>query len=104
MQTRFVLDEYFNAGVKMLAHFWNEHICVEAQFLPEGALRETTQESAAHYFLIKIQSKAQNILFGSSGNDFQKFRFSAKMTSMAGQKPGNSPHNLCWILNWIHLF
>ena len=81
-------------------YFWKSHICVEAWFLPEGPLRETTEESAAHHFLIKIVSEALKITFGSSWVNFEEFRFSPKMTSLAGQKHKNAQRNLCRISKW----
>ena len=90
-------------GLPPAFSFWKYHICVEIDFLPKGALRETTEESAAHHFLIKVVSEAQKLLFGSSGKNFQNFRFLTKMTPKAGQKHKNSQRNLCRIWNWIPL-
>ena len=101
---RLNFDDTFNCGVNLLRYFWKSYICVEADFLPEGAPRETTEESAAHHFLIKMMSEAQKLLFGSSGNNFGKIRFSAKMTPPVGQNPRNFQLHLCWILLWTHLF
>ena len=79
LQKKFILTDSFNFGRNSGVYFWNEYICVEAYFLPEGAPRETTEESAAHHFIIKIVSEAHKLLSGSSRNNFLKIQFSAEI-------------------------
>ena len=86
MQTRLNFDDTFSSGIISEVYFWKLHICVEADFLPEGAPGQTTEESAAHHFLEKNMSKAEKCLSRSSWKKRWTFEFSAKMTPLAGQK------------------
>ena len=68
---------------------------LKPKFCPKGPTERTTEESAAHHFLIKIVSEAYKIMFGSSLDNSEKKRFSAKMTSLAGQKHNIFQRNFC---------